>query len=368
VLSQKGAHQQIIEKDAYKSAKGTTQPQPTRPAALLRPAQRSLSTVSSKSSMAPILPNAMAVNTDVNPQQGRALPPTATDPLREVSNTRKSISKRQTTIFRESDPTSSTSSNEARKTSSASAAPVHQSLAVSAVQTSTQIDTQKALPDLPLSEEQATNGVSLLPPEAPRDQDQVKYPHAGPVTAEPFPQLEAFPQLPEINLQPEYPEARLHEPYLAAVEPLLLLNEEKEVFLPALETQYKSKKPMLLEQAPKTAPADAVEYWDDDEEVDDEYFDAEGYTTGRSFRSKGDNTTGGMTTLIAPKVTIAVKKELDAARIYVEANRTDEDIEDEMFDQSMVAEYGDEIFAYMRELEVSRYLVHFASHNKLTRT
>ncbi|KAJ8069428.1 hypothetical protein OCU04_003082 [Sclerotinia nivalis] len=88
------------------------------------------------------------------------------------------------------------------------------------------------------------------------------------------------------------------------------------------------------------------EYWPEDEE---EAYDEQGYTTAHSFR--GENTTGGATTVIVPKVTNKVKKELEDARILVESIRTQEDIEDEMWDTSMVAEYGEEIFSYMRELE-----------------
>ena len=58
-----------------------------------------------------------------------------------------------------------------------------------------------------------------------------------------------------------------------------------------------------------------------------------------------------MTTVLVPKCTDKVLKELEAAKAYVDATRTADDIEDEQWDTSMVAEYGDEIFGYMRELE-----------------
>jgi G2/mitotic-specific cyclin 3/4 len=91
------------------------------------------------------------------------------------------------------------------------------------------------------------------------------------------------------------------------------------------------------------------EYWEEEEE---EVYDEQGYTTAHSYRSRGDNTTGGATTVLFPKVTNKAKKELAAAKELVESARSAEDIEDELWDTSMVAEYGDEIFAYMRELEV----------------
>jgi hypothetical protein len=92
------------------------------------------------------------------------------------------------------------------------------------------------------------------------------------------------------------------------------------------------------------------EYWEDEEE---EIYDEQGYTTAHSYRSRGDNTTGGATTVLFPKVTKKVEREIAAAKELVERSRTQDEIDDEQWDTSMVAEYGDEIFAYMRELEVS---------------
>lgn len=92
------------------------------------------------------------------------------------------------------------------------------------------------------------------------------------------------------------------------------------------------------------------EEWDeeDDEDFDDQ---DQAYTTAHSFRSR-DLTAGGATTVVPPRVTARVQRELEDAKIEVEQNRTEDDIEEELWDVSMVAEYGDEIFEYMRELEV----------------
>lgn len=92
------------------------------------------------------------------------------------------------------------------------------------------------------------------------------------------------------------------------------------------------------------------EHWDDDDDENIGYDEA-GYTTAHSYKSYGDNTTGA-TTLIAPKKTAKVQRELDIARLAVEEHRPQEDIDEEEWDVSMVAEYGEEIFEYMRELEV----------------
>lgn len=73
------------------------------------------------------------------------------------------------------------------------------------------------------------------------------------------------------------------------------------------------------------------------------------------------NMTGGATAttvVLAPRYTKRVQDELVEAKILVEGSRTAEDIEEEQWDTSMVAEYGDEIFAYMRKLEVSLDNVH----------
>ncbi|KAF7909383.1 uncharacterized protein EAF01_003101 [Botrytis porri] len=120
------------------------------------------------------------------------------------------------------------------------------------------------------------------------------------------------------------------------------LRSIKEKDEPAIAEKLKSHK--QLPAAP--IASEPEEYWPEDEE---ETYDDQGYTTAHSFR--GENTTGGATTVIVPKVTNKIKKELEDAKILVESVRTQEDIEDEMWDTSMVAEYGEEIFSYMRELE-----------------
>lgn len=105
-----------------------------------------------------------------------------------------------------------------------------------------------------------------------------------------------------------------------------------------------------------TAPglSEPEEYWDeDDEDYDDQ---DQAYTTAHSFRSR-DMTTGGPTTLLQPKVSLRIQRELEEARIEVEQTRQPEDIEEEAWDVSMVAEYGEEIFEYMRELEVGQGIV-----------
>ncbi|KAM0518613.1 hypothetical protein ACHAPE_004377 [Trichoderma viride] len=98
--------------------------------------------------------------------------------------------------------------------------------------------------------------------------------------------------------------------------------------------------------------SEADEYWDEDEDEDDGYDDHDqGYTTAHSTRSR-DMTLANATTMLAPRVSSRVQRELDEARIEVEQTITREEVDEELWDVSMVAEYGEEIFEYLRELEI----------------
>lgn len=124
--------------------------------------------------------------------------------------------------------------------------------------------------------------------------------------------------------------------------------QEKFEYVDALEERALVLEQKRNDELAKLQDHNDEEYWDEEEE---EYYDADGYTTARSLRSRGDNTTGGVTLVLAPRVTAKSKRELEAAKLFVDANKTQEDIEDEQWDTSMVAEYGDEIFEYMHSLE-----------------
>ncbi|QIW94649.1 hypothetical protein AMS68_000167 [Peltaster fructicola] len=93
------------------------------------------------------------------------------------------------------------------------------------------------------------------------------------------------------------------------------------------------------------APAPVQQYYDEDFE----YYDDDGYTTARSFGLRGS--LGGFTTVSMPKQTEESREEIRIAKMYIEDSRTVEEIDDEEWDTSMVAEYSEEIFEYMRKLE-----------------
>ena len=116
-----------------------------------------------------------------------------------------------------------------------------------------------------------------------------------------------------------------------------------------LEEHVPRAEPLPVQKHELSAISEPEEYWDDEEE--DENYEEEGFVTARSFRSRGENTTGGATTVLIPKITLKAKKELAAAKALMEAAKAANEIDDETWDTTMVAEYGDEIFQYMRELE-----------------
>jgi len=117
-----------------------------------------------------------------------------------------------------------------------------------------------------------------------------------------------------------------------------------------LDTQLKQSEPAPVQKHKLVPVSEPEEYWDDDEEEIN--YDEEGYVTARSYKSRGDNTTSGATTVLFPKLNQKAKKEIAVAKELIEGSRTKEEIDDETWDTTMVAEYGDEIFQYMRELEV----------------
>ncbi|KAI1438715.1 hypothetical protein GGR50DRAFT_685130 [Xylaria sp. CBS 124048] len=90
----------------------------------------------------------------------------------------------------------------------------------------------------------------------------------------------------------------------------------------------------------------------EEDETGDYCHDDQGYTTAHSYRSRGDNTTGGVTTIMfPPKLTKKGQAEVDAAKRIVDSRRTAQEIQEDAWDISMVAEYGEDIFQYMREQE-----------------
>ena len=159
-------------------------------------------------------------------------------------------------------------------------------------------------------------------------------------------------------------QVRLYE-YTDPVEPVEVVKPIEQQNSSAGETQdhgLRTNLSQLVDAQLATTKAEQVvrptlsnasepeEYWDDE---GDENYDEEGYVTARSFKSRGDNTTGGATTVLFPKLNQKAKKEIAAAKDLIEGLKTQEELEDEAWDTTMVAEYGEEIFGYMKDLEVT---------------
>jgi G2/mitotic-specific cyclin 3/4 len=325
----------FFEKGVYDALplKSTLQPlkeipdsnqQAPRPAALLRPAQRPLSAVIQKSLPAvPVSTIASAV-----PRQS------VTEPSCDV--VRKAVNKRATTVFKE---TTSYSDSEARSSDASNVerkVPVHQIL---------EPPREHPVPSVPEPVSVGVVNISepLLVHEEPKD-------FSTDLIAS-FEQTFADKEQasgPEVDTQ--RPSAPSRTSSSETIDEVLPKPVTKEVYLPALESQSHVLE-VPVDRLQQSELTEVQEYWE--EEEDEEFYDAEGYTTARSFRSRGENTTGGLTMLLEPRVTTRSLKELAAAKDFVEMTRTEEDVEDEAWDTSMVAEYGDDIFAYMRELEVS---------------
>ncbi|KAI9676758.1 MAG: hypothetical protein M1829_002853 [Trizodia sp. TS-e1964] len=92
-------------------------------------------------------------------------------------------------------------------------------------------------------------------------------------------------------------------------------------------------------------PAGEHECWEEDQ--DDETYDEE------LAHYRGENSTYGQTMILIPYADGIAHEELDYAKQVVQSSRSPEEIEDERLDSSMVAEYADDIFDHLKELEVS---------------
>jgi G2/mitotic-specific cyclin 3/4 len=289
--------------------------------AFLRPAQRPLNSATSKISLT------STSTTSSEPIPNSIAPrPALIDPRQQVPAIKRTLSKRSTSIFKDADaeaiqPQQITNSQAARP-GSAPIAPVHQILDPREHNSHPQLNHDQ--PPLRRTQSRVLDANYLEPTENTSHTDAI------------------YEDAPE-ELAVGTPDAA-YEAYIRAA------DEEKEQSLEAAKSNQD-----VIDRQNRQLPAPPLvsepeEYWEDEEE---EIYDEQGYTTAHSYRSRGDNTTGGATTVLFPKVTKKVEREIAAAKDLVERSRTQDEIDDEQWDTSMVAEYGDEIFAYMRELEVS---------------
>jgi G2/mitotic-specific cyclin 3/4 len=323
--------------------------QEKRSAAFLRPAQRPLSVSSLKGLLTGV--TGVAASDSTTRQTGAEV-----GPIGNSANSRKVLTKRNTTIFK--DPSLDTVQEVAIDP------PSHYMTLGSIAEPSRPVS--RPIPSLPPPTEEVTTSI-----------DPVKEPSKPSSEIHQIELTESSIDTAAISSETETTEAVKSDGIYIDEKGVLRIFDERVADLqeaerpvivkPAKQVQSAPTKPEthemaatnpgvsvrvlqpLVSRCPQPAPSDPEEYWDEDEE---DNYDEEGYVTARSYHSKGENTTGGATTVLFPHANQRVKREIAAAKELVEATRTAEEIEDECYDTSMVAEYGDEIFDYMKQLEV----------------
>lgn len=313
-----------LEKLVHQVLEKPIQAQQDKKSALLRPAQRPLSVSNVKSLLNNSDPSSEA-------QIDRLLP------VAEHAVSSKTFNKRSTAVFKDPNPAVAETLAILRKEAQidASNAPVHQNL---------QPRHHKSQPVLRSDQAKLRRAKSTFAPLFNEEESDTQ--HDYPAHSD---ELHSDKGYPEEVPSPVYEDAEEHHGVyltkadLEQVELHSTLDGKSDVKL------LKTKESRVSEVA---VISEGEEAWEEDEE----YYDEDGYTTAHSLRSRRDNTTGGATTVLGvPKVTAKVKREIAIAKELTESSRKKEDIEDEAWDVTMVAEYGDEIFDYLRELEVRQH-------------
>ncbi len=320
-------------------------PAPTKKAsaALLRPAQRPLSLANGfKGLLSNVMPGATAAAAAPTEQQ----PPVA-------ANTRKVLTRRHTTTLRDVQPST-----------------VQEAIIKPATKPATlEAETVPAV-TLPQStvEEKKTTPVESAPVLTTDVQaEEVAAPAVSRVEANVDISVSSAnaqdPPTATSSVAPEVKDVPVHETFKTVDHAECSLSRASTLVAPSVKSvkipdlpQSEAvmpgpKKNHYRADIPLAPVPEPDEDWDEDEDEEENY-DDDGFVTARSFRSRGDNVTGNATTTLVPKVNAKVKKEIEAAKQLIESMRTIEDIEDDSWDTTMVAEYGDEIFGYMRDLEV----------------
>jgi G2/mitotic-specific cyclin 3/4 len=312
-------------------------------AALLRPAQRPLAnnTNTAKTNMGANVSSATVATL-------QKLLPESTTQTTSLANIRKSLAKKSNTIFRDS----TTASHQAYDEVSKPAAPlpsIHRQQSF----TSNNSDNKPVQRQI----RKVQSSYSFLPsPKPTKDEDsRISDELASALTEDGT--KPSQPQLPEQLAEEDHQYTYESDAQLASLiarvetsgsgaEALYLPQEDYRSMPPGIPepqaTEVESKLALATVDEPQ-------EYWDDQE--DEENYEEEGYVTARSFRSRGEDLTGNATQTLVPRTTNKSRKEFEAAKILVESTKTQEDIEDEAWDTTMVAEYGEEIFDYMHDLE-----------------
>ena len=300
-----------------------------KPAALSRPAQRPLSNMGPKSSTESIT---TAPEESKQPVRRSTVSESSARPVQPIDNVQKAGVKKSTMVFKDVAEIPKPSKPVENGTgANGLAPPVHQSLVPRRQKSKTDIHADAATNE-PLSKiEEAPIVSSTI---EPRSQESSQ--DGGvPVRSLYVDAVECQKPVDTYNAVSLQAQAKLS--YVAEFE------------AKAIELDRARRAELVMESHFPSVPN--PEAWVDED--GEPYYDDE-YTTARSLKLRSDgNTTGGFTMVLNPKVTARVERDLAIAKEVVENARTEDDIEDEAWDTSMVAEYGEEIFEYMKTLEVS---------------
>ncbi|KAI4287641.1 MAG: hypothetical protein L6R35_003102 [Caloplaca aegaea] len=319
-------------------------PQEKRSAALLRPAQRPLSVSGLKS----LLHNVSSMHSQAGSRQANTEIQQPSQPAIQQANTKKLASKKSTAVFRDTtikhpEPPKDDNDNNAE----APLPPVHRELLPPQQVKETKLpedpirslqQVQSAIqnhPELVPTAEESSGLVPSSEAAAPFRSDGIYIDDHGEVQQYIFS---------EDNEKEESHVLRQTDKVLNSA-PIARLTETEDKLLQTREQEVQVDAAAQHKLPPVSEPE---EYWDEE----DGNYEEEGYVTARSFKSRGENTTNGVTTVVFPKVNQKIKKELAMAKDFIESTRTVEEIDDETWDTSMVAEYGEEIFGYMQDLEI----------------
>lgn len=319
--------------------------QDKKSAALLRPAQRPLSVSGLKNILTNVTSNgsqAAVKHSHTEIQESY----TST----QVANTRKTLTKRSTTVFKDFSHVQPNKSHldSTRLTSTAIQPPLEElPVAGPDEKSGEQVERQHKVrrtcskPQLEVEEK----GPAINPPESSEDapataSDGIYIDNNG--------EIQVYQYSTEGD-QETRPDSVLQDTSVHLAEAKIVHQISSDQ---VIEPYEEPSRPELTRKHRRTSVLEPEEYWDEDEE--EENYDEEGYVTARSYKSRGETTMNGVTTILFPKMNQKVKRELAAAKELIESAKAVDEYSDESWDTTMVAEYGDEIFQYMKDLEVSR--------------
>lgn len=325
---------------------GTFQ-QEKKPTALLRPAQRPLSVTGLKSILSNVTNSHQASVKQALPEVPQPVQPVA----QHCANIRKMLTKRNPSLFKDVSNTQEKATVEVQKSISATSAmaAIYQDLVPR-----DEAKVARGLKDAHPKVRQTTSGQ----PTFVESYEEKTNASNAQEAAEDDPAFRSdggyIDDRGDIQLyQYEDKLESVQEAHDSAHEPATLAESKKgldDAALNLLDVQLEALQPEPVRKHRLASASEPEESWDEEEEEDN--YDEDGYITARSYKSRGENTTNGATTVLFPKMNQKIKRELAAAKELIEGARTHEDIDDESWDTTMVAEYGDEIFEYMKELEV----------------